>query len=337
MINANTSLSSFVGHEFLKPAKRPGVHLSLGTSIDTSHPVTNMVKLLEHDGIYIMVKRFLDNGFRHTMDIVFGEAVFSSFQALESALGATSAFSLKTTPGAKVSIALPVVETSIKELACRRNSDVIDAKINAHNDASLLEQDRLANGDVQEEHPTAVRECSGTHFVVGIVKMLSLVIPKNIVGPHSSINRSKCAIAILNRNSALVVDDGTEVSKGGLAGLALVGPLNNASLYSFGNTIASRAYEVSREVGGLTNRVVGSVMQRLFGVVLALAVPSHFKHNATSLIELAERLKQIANSVLRNVQFNRDSLSYVVHIREGIISHTGVLSSGRRLAHSSPR
>jgi hypothetical protein len=36
-----------------------------------------VVNLFKHDGICIMVKCLLDNGFRHAVDLVFGEEVFS--------------------------------------------------------------------------------------------------------------------------------------------------------------------------------------------------------------------------------------------------------------------
>ncbi len=53
------------------------MHLVLGVLAAVLHPVADMVKPFKHDGIYIMVKCLLDNGFRHAVDLVFGEADFS--------------------------------------------------------------------------------------------------------------------------------------------------------------------------------------------------------------------------------------------------------------------
>ena len=316
----DTDLRSLVRHKRLESAEGPGVHLTLRAVVCIVHPVTDMVKLLKDDGVCVMVKRLLDNSFRHAVNIVFREAVFPSFQAFQRALGAAGAFSLKTALGAKVIVALPVVETSVEELARGRNGNVVDTQVNSHNHTGTLVQYGLSDRNVEKEHPVSIAECRRPHLIVGVVKVLFLIVAQDVIGSHAPVDRGQGAIAILDRDRALVVNDRTEVAEGRLVGFAPIGPFNNTSLKRFSYTVASRAYQVGREISGFSNRVVSSVVEFLFVVALAFASPSCFKHSTTRLIELTERLKQIINPVLRNVEFDRDSLGNIsAHVYECIV------------------
>ncbi len=308
----DTDFCRLVRHKRLEFAEGPSVHLPLSAMIAILHPVADMVKLFEYDGIYIMVKRLLDDDFRHAVDIVFAEAVFSSFQAFEDTPCATSAFFLKTALGAKATVALPIVETSVEELGGGRNGNVVDTQVDSHSNAGALIQHGLSDRNVEEEHPIPVAERRRPHLVVGIIKVLLLIIAQDIVGSHAPIDRGKGAMAILDRDCALVVNDRTEVPKRRLAGLTSIGPSADTRLDRLSNSVTSRTHKISGEIGGIADGIIGGVVQLLLVVVLAFPLPSNLKHHATGLAKLPECFKHIALTVWRNIHFDLDGLGQVL-------------------------
>ncbi len=235
--HTDSLFGSFVGHKTLKPSESPCMHLTLPLFIPTAHPVTDMVKLFEDNGIYVMAKRFANNIFRNVMQIIFGEAVFSLFQSYENTPGTASAFCLKFTLGSKDAITLPVVETRIEELTGGGDGNTVYSEIDSHHDTGIPIENRTTDGDVEKELSIPVIERGRSVLIIGIIKMFSLVISKDVCGLNTFPYVGQRAATIPDGHSTLVIKDGTKFSEDRFPRLATLSEFRHAGFRHLSHTI----------------------------------------------------------------------------------------------------
>jgi len=240
----NPCFESLILNKTLEPRKSPKMNLSSPFPFPALGSFPYARKALESDYIYSLFNGFVHDLTRDVMQYPVRNAVFQSTQSSEKFMGRPCAFLLDTCPSFAKLPPNIIQKRSRKELASRCNCDVLNAKVNTHNDSRTSDVYSLRNCNIEEETSISENKPSSAFFVVRIVKDFPLIIANEIFGSNSAIYGGKGAVPAFDCKSPFIQLDSGERLKARLACLPTFVPSYYDALDNFAGFVSCGANKI---------------------------------------------------------------------------------------------
>jgi len=293
-----------VFHKTLKGSKAPTVDLPIALPAKVG-PTPDMGQLLKDNNGAIICGGMTHQPLTDLVQCFPVEAVLPTAKPFKSSLSAPGAFALKGTPHPEVVVPSPIELSSLEELVCRGNSNVLNPQIDPNNLAGGKGRwDELLQHKMQVKGLISIDEVSGAKLPGFVLKIASLIIPKGKFTPYSMpIGREGAVVGFDSAGSGIIAD-GSE-GEVGLGTFSL-----DATFHRLSHFVSGATSEIRREIKYLSGLVVDFMVEdNLIGESL---LPSNLRNPVAGIGVCLHRLKEKAT--ILGEKLYPDRSSYLPHI-----------------------